>query len=55
MSDEIINQLKREIENYKNAIENLTAQLDASKQMFNDAINHNLHFRTQINIFQKTT
>jgi chromosome segregation ATPase len=42
-----------EIENFKEAIESLNAQLEASKQMYNESVNNCFQLRTSNVTFQK--
>jgi hypothetical protein len=48
-----VQKLNSEIANLKAAMEGLLAQLDASKQMYNDAINVSFQLKTQVILLQK--
>ena len=60
MSQEIINQLttdkatlEKDLAQHKQALESLSAQLDANKQMFNESLNSGLQLRTHFIMLQR--
>ena len=52
MSDEL-ESLKKDLQQHKDGIDGLLAQLDAHKQMFNESLNSNLQLRAQNLLLQK--
>lgn len=53
MSQEIIDQLTQELANYKTGVDGLNAQLDATKQMFNECSIASLNLRTSNILLQR--
>lgn len=48
MTQEIIDKLNKDLHAHKQAIDALTAQLDANKQMFNESLNAGFQVRTAL-------
>jgi len=48
-----VTELQNQVKQYQNILEGVTAQLDAHKQMLNEALNTNLQLRTQNIMMQK--
>ena len=48
-----VQKLNNEINTLQQTLEILTAQLDASKQMYNDSINTSFQLKTQVLLLQK--